>query len=84
MKISQTEARKHRADANRLRETLRAIYRTWRAGHVCATCIGSMTVDAATMARIQTAGTLNHAVVVTYSGDRLYFHAMPAPQEPTP
>lgn len=80
MKISQTEARRYRAEANKLRETLRKIHATWGQEFVDGVCIGNLQMDPATKVRIQTAGTLKHAVVVTYYGDTLYFHAMPAPE----
>ena len=83
MKISQTEARRFRAEANRLREQLRRMYQAWGQEYPGGTCIGNLQVNEETKARIATAGTLKHAVVVTHYGDRLYFHALPAP-EPKP
>jgi hypothetical protein len=79
--ITQAEARRYRAEANRLRDKLRHIHKTWGCKHVEGTVIASVEVDEVTLAKVQTAGALNHAVAVSWYGRMLYFHAMPAPAE---
>jgi len=83
MKISQAEARRYRAQANRLESQLHQMFRSWGDEHPNGVCIGSVVVDDATLARVSTARTLKHAVVLTTGNGRIYFHALPQPKEQT-
>lgn len=80
-KISQREARCLRRRVEQLENQARANRNRWSKEWVGGITVTSMAPDAVTIAKVETARALGHAVVVTSSDGRLYFHALP--QDPT-
>ena len=76
--ITQRQARENRKELNRLREVINSQRRGWVRDWPCSTIIGRLEVDAVTAAKIQTARTLRHAVVVTANGNTLALFALDA------
>lgn len=75
MKISQREARQLRKRVLVLENIIAQQNRSWVTEWPSNICIGLMGADAVTIARVQTARKLGHAVVVTVSGTDLALYA---------
>ena len=76
--ISQNQARANRKELLHLRSVLESQRRGWVRDWPCSTTIGRVAVDAVTAAKVQTARTLKHAVIVTTDGDNLVLWATEA------
>jgi len=80
-KISQREARKLRADNNRLNNVLWNMKRGWgKSWPQSVACIHAWKPDEKSMAIISTAITMRHAVMVSADNTNIYFHAVEIPK----
>lgn len=80
--ISQAEARRLRAENEKMRRERNQQRNAWVRDYPGGTNIGHMTFNAATdfmPAVVHNSRQLGHAVVVTVDGTRLQFYALPLP-----
>lgn len=76
MKITQREARRLRKVERDLNEIKRGWGKEWPEGKCILTAQKGETLNDEDIAIVRTARTLGHPVVVTQSGDQLYFHGI--------